>query len=505
MNKYLKLTRLVFALFFFALSLIVFIDFRELLPIAWINFFTFMQFSPSLVKFINTISIVSVGFITILIITALVGRVYCSTLCPLGLFQDTILRIKQWISPSRLKKQKNYPWLKYSFLALFLFSIFSGFIGFVLLLDPYSIFGRMANDLFKPIIISLNNLLYPLFKFFEIYSIYPIDIHWFALIDYTIPILSFLLIIVFTIFFGRLYCNTICPIGTILGLISKFGILKLTINESSCHSCGKCSNVCKSGCLDIKNKTINTENCINCYNCINTCDSNAIVYKLNKKYNKSYSTKESSNRRQFISNTGIIALTIPLIYQNRDTKKQIVPTPSGSISIENYNANCTACHLCIANCPTGVLRPSLNEFGIENMMQPYLDFRYAACDYECTRCTEVCPTGAIHPQSIEEKQTTQIGIVRFIEHRCVVVKENTACGACAEVCPTQAVTMIDYVNGHTSPVTNTKIYVACTACEYACPISARKAIFVIPYSKHSIALKPQQENINHQSQDEFPF
>ncbi|MBE0642331.1 MAG: 4Fe-4S dicluster domain-containing protein, partial [Bacteroidales bacterium] len=157
--------------------------------------------------------------------------------------------------------------------------------------------------------------------------------------------------------------------------------------------------------------------------------------------------------------------------------------------------------------PTGVLQPSLNEYGWLNVMQPVMDPHTGYCNYECVRCLEVCPTGAITRLSPEEKKKVQIGRTRFIEELCVVTKDNTACGACSEHCPTKAVNMIPWKGGKlTIPNVDNTICVGCGACEFACPTTPR-SIVVDGNPIHRIAEMPRNmgEKAEEAVMEEFPF
>jgi ferredoxin len=223
-------------------------------------------------------------------------------------------------------------------------------------------------------------------------------------------------------------------------------------------------------------------------------------------------------------------------------------SPPGSRSIRHFTASCTACHLCVSACPTGVLKPSLFEWGFFGMGQPYMDYHTSFCNYECVKCSEVCPNKAILPltqsalpelkaaaeedarQSFEArfdreadlsssadralmqdmirrniKVQTQIGTVRFIRNNCIVYSEETSCGSCSEHCPTKAVRMVPYKGELTIPSVDTDICVGCGACEYACPVTPNKAIIVDGCEEHAIAQKPKDEIPDEKPLTDFAF
>jgi ferredoxin len=168
-------------------------------------------------------------------------------------------------------------------------------------------------------------------------------------------------------------------------------------------------------------------------------------------------------------------------------------TPPGSFYLEHFNNACTACHLCVSACPTGVLRPSLFEYGIFGMMQPFMDYKTGFCHYECTKCSKVCPNGAILPLTIEQKQTTQIGVARFVRCNCIIFTDGILCSECSEHCPTKAIKMTPsttpIVGEINIPEITPELCVGCGACEYACPVKPYKAIVIDGLPEHVVCEK----------------
>ncbi|MBN1186027.1 MAG: 4Fe-4S binding protein [Bacteroidales bacterium] len=519
----LKKIRLVIAIIIFLFTFFAFIDFRGVFSPHFLMTITSVQFVPSLIEALKTGVIFGGAFIVILFLTALFGRVYCSAICPLGILQDGIARIKKRIRKKkfRYKPGRTYNILRYSILGVTIVSMIAGSILIVNLLDPYSNFGRISSDLIRPIYISLNNLLAGILEKMNIYTFYKMDIYvnWLALIY---PLVIFGLITFLTLKHGRLFCNTICPVGALLGLLSKISLFKLKFDTQKCTSCNKCSLVCKSECINIKEQKVDFTRCVACYNCIDTCPESAIKYQLSLRKGISSTNspdKEDNGRLEFIGkavSSTMILLGISKLLKGTtpvsNTGVELIPNdkkyaicPPGSVSIDRFNDICTACHLCVSACPSNVIHPSLLEYGLKGFLQPRLDYEISYCNYECTACSEVCPTGAIRPITRDEKVVTQIGKVNFIQQNCVVYTEETSCGACAEHCPTQAVFMVPYKEGLTIPNTNPSICVGCGACEHICPVRPHRAIFVDGNSVHLKAEKPKIEEVDYEELEEFPF
>ena len=182
--------------------------------------------------------------------------------------------------------RKNRKWIRLAFLV---YAAIAGFIGLFNfgLIEPYSIFGRIAVSVLRPFNVMLNNGLYEAFQnassarlryAFHYINLYP-ESGWALFIG----ILSFVVIAIFAGRYGRLYCNTVCPVGSILGWLSQFSLFKTRIDASKCIACGLCEKRCKSSCIDAKNKTVDVTRCVVCFDCFSACKKDAIRYGLGKK------------------------------------------------------------------------------------------------------------------------------------------------------------------------------------------------------------------------------
>ena len=517
----LKKARVIISLIFFLLITFIFIDFTNTLSGRTIQGILYLQFIPSLINTIKLIGLAAAGFAVIIVISLLFGRIYCSTICPLGTLQDIIIWFNRKIKRKKnFKKQKAFNFLRYGILIFTSVLLVIGLFTPLLFLDPYSNYGRIAANLFRPVYLLLNNLGTLTLESMDIYTLYRVEpgvTHWFS-VGFSMAV--FLLLLWLSIKYGRLFCNTLCPVGALLGLLSRYSIFQISLDKTLCTSCGKCSNVCKAGCIDVKEGTVDFSRCVGCFNCLSSCPSNGVLYGY-KKGSKDISVKPyDSSRRNFLAGTMIAATSLaPLAllaagqqkYRRgrRRLPKPVVKkypiSPPGSISLEHFNDACTACHLCVSACPTYVIKPSLFEYGLAGIMQPRLDYHANYCNFDCVICSEVCPTGALRPLNLEEKHVLQLGKVKFILQNCIVFIEGTDCGACSEHCPTKAVNMRPYRNKLFLPVVNPDICVGCGACEYACPTNP-KSIFVEGNPVHQIAKKPvikklEQPDLN----EDFPF
>ena len=479
----LKKIRVILSVILFSLITFYFLDFAGILPFQF-HALAHIQFIPALLA--HNLAIL----IFLILLTLIFGRIYCSSICPMGVFQD----IASWISKRTARKKKKYTYskpktiLRWSVListfVLFLFGITS-VLG---LLDPYSAYGRIATHLFKPVYMAGNNLLASIFMSFGNYTFYLVDIFIFSIFSLIVAIITFLVIGSLAWMYGRTFCNTICPVGTILGALSKHSFFKIRIDSDKCTSCGICAIKCKASCIDTKAKEVDNNRCVDCFNCIGSCKFDALLYSSPKKtVVKTEVTTVDEGKRKFLLAVIPAAIATPtllakekanLLTGGKPYTRQTSISPPGAQSTERLLRHCSSCHLCISKCPTNVLKPAFMEYGIGGMMQPMMFFEKGYCNFDCTICSNVCPNHALRPLTKEEKHKTQMGHVVFNEDICIVPVKHKSCGACAEHCPTQAVKMIPYKDGLTIPTINTDICVGCGACEFICPVRPYRAIYV---------------------------
>jgi polyferredoxin len=525
----LKITRVILALLVFIPLLLYFCDFAGILP-QRLHRLAHIQVVPAVMAGSAVILFI------LFLLTILFGRIYCSVICPMGILQDFIA----WFTKRGKKKNKQKRWfayskpqtiLRYSLLAVCVLCLIFGIAAPLLYLDPYSNFGRIAVNLFRPVVVEGNNLVNLIALKFNNYDFYHVTIHTITSLSLVIAVTALLIIGVMALLRGRLFCNTICPVGSLLGLISKFSVFRVRIDRSKCTGCRLCERACKSQCINSKEKTVDASRCVDCFNCLDRCKTNGIKYGF--AYGKNsvpaiQSVRETVSvpiaaekpqrpfygmgRRSFLLTSAGTVATLPLIPawakkgETADATKRIPITPPGSKSLAHFTKHCTACHLCITHCPQQILKPAGFNFGFNYAFKPHVTFYESAfCNFECTVCTEICPNGAIQRLTSEEKMVTQIGIAKFDINRCVVYTDRTSCGACSEHCPTRAVKMEPYEGALTLPHVYDELCIGCGGCESICPVRPVKAINILASEVHQIAKKEAEEKMKEVDQDSLDF
>ncbi len=489
----LRKLRITLAAICFTLITLLFLDFTGTIH-AWFGWMAKLQFVPAL------LASGSITVLAIIIVTMTFGRIYCSILCPLGVYQDGISRMAEKRKKNRYKFKKSRKWLRYSILLVFAVLLFVGLNSIAILIAPYSIYGRIASNLFAPLYQLINNVLAYFAERWDSYAFYHVDVYIKSLPIFIVSIAYFLIITILSLANGRWYCNTVCPVGTILGFFARGSLFKPVIDTEKCNSCGLCERNCRCSAIDSKNHKIDYTKCVTCFNCIEKCHQGAMRYRLagyidnvNKVKTIGDETKNGkTSRKTFIATVATLAAASTLKAQEKvvdgglaTIEKKKAPNretpikPAGSVSLDNFSSRCTGCQLCVQVCPNDVLRASSK---LDTFMQPEMSYERGYCRPECTKCSEVCPAGAITKVTREQKTAIQIGHAVWIGRNCVPLRDGVTCGNCAKHCPSGAITMMHYDPEDAAspmiPSINTERCIGCGACEHVCPARPFSAIFV---------------------------
>lgn len=487
----LRKIRTTLAVIFLIGITLLFLDFTGTIH-AWLGWMAKIQFLPALLA-------LNAGVIIGLVaLTLLLGRIYCSVICPLGVMQDIFARLGIKAKRNRYGYSPAKRILRYTMLGVVILSFLLGIGSIVALFAPYSAYGRIAQNLLAPVWQSGNNLLADWAERHDSYAFYRVDVWARSAVTMTIAIVTLVTLGLLSWRNGRTYCNTICPVGTVLGFLSKYSLFKPVIDTTKCNGCGLCARNCKAACINSKEHEIDYSRCVACMDCIDKCHQGAISYTFRRKGIPEAKEPTDSTRRQFLSTTAIVAATtaikaqektvdggLAVIADKKIPERRTRIVPPGAISLSNMSSHCTACQLCVSACPNGVLRPSTN---LETLMQPESSYERGYCRPECTRCSEVCPAGAIIRITTADKSAIQIGHAVWVKENCVPLTDGVECGNCARHCPVGAIQMVpsDKANPDSPkiPVVNDERCIGCGACENLCPARPFSAIYVEGHQVH---------------------
>ena len=433
------------------------------------------------IQFLPAVLALNVGVIIGLVLLTLVfGRVYCSVICPLGVFQDGISWLGTRKSKAPYKYKKELRWLRYGIWVAYVACLVAGIQVVVSLLAPYGAYGRILGSIKHPV----------------------------AGPTIIIAAVTLIVVVALSLKGGRTYCNSICPVGTTLSFFSRFAMFRPVIDADKCKHCKACEHACKAQCIAISKdeQKIDYSRCVDCFNCLETCKFGALSYKFawkipgqagndaGKAGNDAGKAGNDASRRAFMAGTAIAVGAAALkgaearaqeaakkvdggyadVLPKQPLDREIPITPPGSKSVKDFYRHCIACQLCVVECPNNVLRPSSNP---ERLMQPEMGYENGFCRPECTRCSEVCPAGAIEKISREEKTQYHIGTAHVDLGACISATGKTHCGKCASKCPVGAIHMVKTETGM-APAVNEEVCIGCGACEQYCPVRPISAITV---------------------------
>ena len=507
----LRKIRLTLAIIFWVGVTMLFLDFTGMAQhyLAWM---AKVQFLPAVLA-LNVAVVVG-----LLLLTLLVGRIYCSVVCPLGVMQDIIA----WVSKRKIfRKNKKAKWAnKYTYsptrrvlralvLLLFLVLMIAGLNSLAIIIAPYSAYGRIATNLMQPAFLWVNNSLAAIAEHYDSYMFYSVDVWMRSAISLAIAAGTLIIVGILAWRNGRTYCNTICPVGTVLGYLSHFSLFGPVFDKEKCNGCRLCERNCKASCINVKDHHVDMTRCVTCGDCMSVCPQGAMQFgnrlkgalnakkaQKNEGVESAKGSEDFDGRRNFVKGLALVASAATLksaaktvdgglaAIEDKQVPERKTPlTPPGSLSAKDFAQHCTACQLCIAACPNQVLRPSEQ---LDTLMQPTMEYDRGYCRPECNRCSQVCPTGAIRPITVEERTAHQVGHAVWVKKNCVVLTDGVDCGNCARHCPAGAIEMVPLEEDDEKwvPVVNEEKCIGCGACENLCPARPFSAIYVEGHEVH---------------------
>lgn len=267
--KALKFVRIALAVAMFACLNLSFFGFAH----AFAGLFRIQLFPAVLAM--NLVAIVAV-----LAVTALFGRVYCSVACPMGIFQDVVIRLSRWwrrkLPPARRTVPSPPKGVRYVALAFAVVATAAGFVSVGALLDGYSLYGRIATHLFRPLYSFLHNLAAAGLAGADRPVLFREEIFVRGTCALVVAVLGLVGVAALAWWRGRLFCNTLCPVGSALALAARRPLVRIAIDPAKCVKCGLCSASCKCGAIDRAAPRVDDSACVRCLDCLAACRKGAI-------------------------------------------------------------------------------------------------------------------------------------------------------------------------------------------------------------------------------------
>ena len=434
-----------------------------------------LQFGGALVSLVTAFSCIGLAVVGVtVILTYFFGRFYCSVFCPFGILQDLI----GFVFRCKRSLYRNLRKTRYVVAFLCVGLLLGGSsLGFVVL-GPYSNFGSIVTAV----------VLWVREGFSGASVAFWVD-----------ALLPLLVIVALVIWKRRVFCTTLCPVGTVLGLFAKHGVYRMSISDA-CVDCGLCQSVCPVGCIDSASRSVDNERCVRCMNCTAVCCFGAVALGRGSRLVAATVTSADDSasvdvsRRAFCVDGAVAVAALALGASGGYALSRLaggVQAASGALSPvadggaaaasgtclmmppgggvwSRFSAKCISCQLCVAVCPSGIIVPGNTVDGGVR-----IDLSHGYCRYDCNRCNEVCPTDALLPLSLAEKQKTQIGVASFSAEHCRTVQDEQECGLCVKACPTGALELRTFPTGLSIPRLTASKCIGCGACQDVCPVSPK--------------------------------
>lgn len=428
-----------------------------------------------------------------LILPLFLGRVFCGYVCPLGFTIALLGPRKQKLSKTKARDffLKLPVYILIVCLVLLLFGS-----ALYLVFDPLSLLTRTSTTLLYPFLDRAARLVGDIF-----YLIKP----WRGAVDTVTTFLSgniifpkplsyqlqvgimamFLILIGLSFWQRRLWCRHLCPLGALLGFISRFSLFGRVVDENKCIKCLKCESICPLDAIREEGVSTDKSRCQLSFECADVCPEKAVYLGL-----KPRKTVYSPSRRAFLAATGIAVLSGFFLSTSfsREEKEVGLIRPPGAQEEKDFLALCCRCGQCMKVCPTNVLQPSLFMAGWEGILTPQMNYNHAYCDFSCNECSKVCPTGAIEYLSLSKKRQVVVGRAYIDQSRCIPWADFKNCLVCEELCPTPDKAIIFREEKVKSPqgrllvlkrpLVIAKHCIGCGICEFNCPVPHRSAINV---------------------------
>jgi len=465
----------------------------------------FLDFDPliTLLSFLAAHSVPGIMLLSLVTIAAAVafGRSFCSWVCPVG----TLNQLAAKMASRRRRKESQWTIgtgakrFKYYLLIGFVFAALMG-IQWVGVADPISLgvrsLGLSIFPAFELAARGIFDFLYtragpvkvvsePVFNGLKQTVLSFSQPHFYQSVFIALLFLSILAVSVYK---KRFWCRSICPLGALLGLVSRASILRLRQDAEKCNGCNLCAEVCPGSAQPHLPRKWLCSECYVCGNCTSICPEDALEFSFRAA--RRGQDQVDLKRRAVLITLGSTALAAPLFGTGIGASRAdpLLIRPPGARPEREFLDRCVKCGECMKVCLTNGLQPTLLEAGLEGIWSPKLVPRIGYCEYECTLCGQVCPTGAIEKLEVERKKKVKIGLAFIDTARCLPFAFGVDCIVCEEHCPTPKKAIwferkvIETAPGERRqvklPRVDPELCIGCGICEFKCPVADRPAIYI---------------------------
>lgn len=466
--------------------------------------------------FIFAITSLAAGAITTSLVLALVtvvvtivlGRVFCGWFCPLGTVHAAAGRVFDYWRPRRRKEHwSRWQLSKYFLLsALLVMAVFGA--PLLVIFDPIALLFRSLTTAVLPAFqwavedgstalynsetarnLGVTAVSEPTYAFLRDHLFVTSGQ---AFIGGGLIFAFFALIVGLNFYQRRFWCRYLCPAGAMLGILAWRPWLRRKVDPEACNQCDLCGMTCHGAATSQAGAGWKPQECFGCLNCTSVCRRSGLSFTLDTPWGRRDEQESVDLSRRGLLGAaaagfaGLALLRITPEARGTTYNPQLI-RPPGARGEHDFLERCIACGSCMKICPTGGLQPALTQAGLAGLWTPVLTPRIGYCDYECQRCGDVCPTGAIEPLSLADKQQVRLGLAAFDTGRCLPYAAGRDCMVCEEHCPApdKAIYFVEAeVQTREGPRTVKQPHVdpskciGCGICEHVCPFRDKAAIRV---------------------------
>src|ERR1019366_7370654 len=444
------------------------------------------------------------------------GRFFCGWICPMGTIHHFFgslksekKRGKQGIDANRYKLWQR---TKYVILIALLAAALCG-TGLVGWFDPFSLLVRSMGLSILPAANYASNTILNALEHSDVGVVQAMGTALHAVLTATILNfkqphfrqgvylgLIFLVLLAANAWVTGFWCRALCPLGSLLGVGSPWSVLGLHKDAATCDKCNRCLLHCQGGDDPIGVVPWHKAECLMCLNCLDACPHQSLEFRLFRK--EPEVAGANLPRRKVVTGIAAGLAAVPLLRANTvlgKSRNEHLIRPPGALEETDFLSRCIRCGECMKVCPNNSLQPTLSEAGLEGLWTPVLTPRIGYCEPSCVLCSEVCPTGAIWKLTPQEKgwvvgvgqgdvKSVRLGTAFYDRGRSLPWAMATDCIVCEEWCPVspkaiyfrpaEVMDAAGNVKQVKQPYLDPARCVGCGACEHACPVQDRPAVYV---------------------------